>query len=131
MKEKNLLAITSVLSILLLTLHLTDDIVRGWFPRGIPDLVCVLATTLLLYGALVIAERPLGYLIMIVTGLTGAAMPVLHMKELGGEFAKGNGAFFFIWTVLAVGATGCLTVILAMRGMWSLRQGRRRESIAR
>ena len=131
MKEKNLLTIMSVLSLLLLTLHLADDIVRGWFPRGIPDLVCVLATTVLLYGSLVLAERRSGYFIMILTGLAAAAMPVFHMKELGGEFAKSSGAFFFIWTVLAVGTTGCLTVVLSLRGLWSLRQARLGERVAR
>ena len=35
MKENKMLFICSLLSLLLLTLHLTDDVVRGMFPPGI------------------------------------------------------------------------------------------------
>lgn len=130
MNEKRLLIIMSLLSILLLQVHVTDDAVRGWFPRGL-QLPGVLATAVMVYGTLVLAERRSGYFIMIVTGLFAVAMPYLHLKELGGEFAKSSGAFFFIWTVLAVGTTGCLTIILSMRGLWSLRRGQSNESVAR
>ena len=121
MKEKNLLIVVSLISIVLLQVHVTDDSVRGWFPRGL-QLAGVLATAVMLYGTLVLAERRSGYFIMLVTGLLAVAMPYLHLKELGGEFAKTSGAFFFIWTVLAVGTTGCLTVILSLRGLWNLRR---------
>lgn len=121
MKEKNLLTIASLISIVLLQVHVTDDAVRGWFPRGL-QLAGVLATAVMLYGTLMLAERRSGYFIMLVTGLLAVAMPYLHLKELGGEFIKSSGAFFFIWTVLAVGTTGCLTIILSLRGLWNLRR---------
>lgn len=121
MKEKDLLTIASLISIVLLQVHVTDDAVRGWFPRGL-QLPGVLTTTVMLYGTLLLAERRSGYFIMILTGLLAASMPYLHLKELGGEFVKSSGAFFFISTVLAVGATGCLTVILSLRGLWRIRK---------
>jgi hypothetical protein len=40
---------------------------------------------------------------------------------VGGEFAKSSGAFFFVWTLLALGVTGTFSVILSMYGLWSLR----------
>ena len=130
MKEKHLLTIVSLISIALLQVHIVDDSVRGWFPRGL-QLYGVLATAVLLYGTLMLAERRSGYVIMIITGLFGVAMPYLHLKELGGEFLKASGAFFFIWTVLVVGTTGCLTIILSLRGLWNLRRGQSSERVAR
>jgi hypothetical protein len=32
--------------------------------------------------------------------------------------AKSSGAFFFIWTLLALGVTALFSVILSMRGLW-------------
>jgi hypothetical protein len=32
--------------------------------------------------------------------------------------AKSSGAFFFIWTLLALGVTALFSVILSVRGLW-------------
>jgi hypothetical protein len=37
---------------------------------------------------------------------------------VGGAIAKSNGAFFFIWTLLALGVTALFSVILSVRGLW-------------
>jgi hypothetical protein len=37
---------------------------------------------------------------------------------VGGAIAKSNGAFFFIWTLLALGFTALFSVILSARGLW-------------
>jgi hypothetical protein len=57
MKQKDMLTIASLLSILLLLLHLTDDIIRGVSPAGPWTLIVVPAAALLLYGTLVLTER--------------------------------------------------------------------------
>ena len=41
MKQNLLLTITSLLSILFMTFHLTDDIVRGFEKGGVSDLTAV------------------------------------------------------------------------------------------
>ena len=76
MKDNVMLTVASLLSILLMTFHLTDDIVRG--------------------------------------------------MESGGNFAKSSGAFFFIWTLIALGVTALFSVILSVRGLWSRRSGQPR-----
>jgi hypothetical protein len=43
-------------------------------------------------------------------------------KGVGGEIAKSRGAFFFIWTIIALGVTALISVILSVRGLWSLRR---------
>lgn len=129
-KDKVTLTITSLLSILLFLFHLTDDIIRGIEPGGLSNLVGGgLILVVWLFGTLVLAERRSGYGIMLLGGLFAAVIPYLHMRGagVGGELARTSGAFFFVWTLLALGVTGPFSVILSLRGLWSLRSGQRRE----
>ena len=123
MKSNAILVVTSLLSILLLTLHVTDDIVRG-ISKAQSSNIALLVLTVLLYGTLVLGERRSGHVIMLLVGLLAAAMPVLHMRGVHyGEIAKSPGGFFFVWTLWALGGLGGVTVILSARGLWSLRRG--------
>ena len=127
MKPNVLLTITSLLSILLMTLHITDDIVRGISPARADNIGAVLIFVVWLVGTLVLAERRAGYVIMLLGGLFAAAMPVLHMRGAGyAAIAKSSGGFFFVWNLIVVGAIGILTIILSARAVWVLRSGRPR-----
>ena len=130
MKNNVTLTVASVLSILLMTFHLADDIVRGMEKGGASNLVAVPILVVWLYGALVLAGRRSGYVIILAGSLLGLAVPVIHMmgRGVGGNFAKSSGAFFFIWTILALGVTALFSVILSVRGLWSLRSGRPRRA---
>jgi hypothetical protein len=70
----------------------------------------------------VLAERRSGYVIMLLGSLLGLAASVLHMtgKSVGGEIAKSSGAFFFIWTIIALGVTALSSAILSVRGLFRL-----------
>ena len=126
MKEGTILVVTSLLSILLLTLHITDDIVRG-ISKAEPSNIPLIVLALLLYGTLILRERRLGYAAMLLVGLFAAAMPVIHMRGAHyPEIAKSAGGFFFVWTLWALGGLGGVTFILAARGLWSLQRGRQR-----
>src|SRR5712672_2804980 len=119
MKQNVMLTIASLLSILLLTLHITDDIVRG-ISKAEPSNIALAVLVVLLYGTLVLAERRLGYVIMLLVGLFAAAMPVIHMRGAHyGEIAKSTGGFFFVWTLWALGGLGGLTFILSARAVES------------
>jgi len=126
MKPPNrLLTITSLLSILLMSLHITDDIVRGLSPARSDNIGAVAIFVVWLLGTLPLAERVPGYIIMLLGGLFAAAMPVLHMR--GARYpsiATSDGGFFFVWTLIAVGVTGTFAVILAARALW-LRRSRK------
>lgn len=119
-KQTAILTTTSLLSILLLTLHITDDIVRG-ISKAEPSKTALLVLVVFLYGTLVLAERRSGHVIMLLVGVLAAAMPVMHM---GGvhypDIAKSPGGFFFVWTLWALGGLGGATVVLAARGLWNL-----------
>src|SRR5262245_53970232 len=120
--------ITSLLSILFMTFHLTDDIVRGMEPGALPDLAGgVLVLVVWLYGTLVLAERRSGYVTMFLGSLLGSIVPVIHMKGKGfGENAKTGGGFFFVFTLLALGVTAVFSLILSVRGLLGLRRGQPR-----
>src|SRR5260370_38190441 len=101
MKPNLMLTIASLLSILLLTLHITDDIVRG-ISKAESSNIALAVLVVLLYGTLVLAERRSGYVIMLLVGLLAAAMPVMHMRGAHyGEIAKSTGGLFLVLTPLA------------------------------
>src|SRR5262245_35018472 len=106
MKQNVVLTITSLLSILLMTLHLTDDIVRG-FERAVSSYFAVPVLVVWLYGTLVLAERRSGYVIILLGSLLGTLAPIIHFRGTGavarGEIAQSSGAFFFVWILIALG----------------------------
>lgn len=127
MKQNLLLTIASLLSILFLTLHMTDDIVRGMEPGGLANLLIVVPICVVwLYGTVELAGRRPGYAIILVASLFGLLVPVIHMKGKGVGVASGiaqsSGAFFFIWTMIAFGVTSLISVILSVGGLWSPRR---------
>lgn len=60
MKPDNTLTITSLLAIVLMTFHLTDDVVRGFEPGGLKNLIGVLILVVWLYATLVLAGQRSG-----------------------------------------------------------------------
>jgi|SRR5450432_1592710 hypothetical protein len=126
MKHNVMLTVASLLSILLLTLHVTDDIVRG-ISKAEPSNIALAVLVVMLYGTLVLAERRLGNVITLFVGFFAAGMPVIHMRGTHyPEIARSTGGFFFVWTLWALGALGGFTFILSLRGLWSLRRSQPR-----
>src|ERR1044072_5202291 len=112
MKHNTMLTVTSLLSILFLTLHITDDIVRG-ISKAESSNTALLVLAVFLYGTLVLPERRSGHVIILLSGWIQAPLPVMHMRGAHyGEIAKSAGGFFFVWTLWALGGLGGFTVIL-------------------
>jgi hypothetical protein len=130
MKQNLLLTIATLLSVLFMTLHLADDIVRGMEPGGLSSLIIVPIVVVLLYGTAVLGEGRSGYVIILLVSLLLLVVPVIHMKGKGVGVASGiadsSGGFFFVWTLIALGVTALLSAILSVRGLWSLRRGQPR-----
>ncbi len=128
MKHNIMLTIASLLSILFFSFHHANDVVRGMAPGGLSNLVPVIFLVAWLYGTtLVLTERRSGYAIIFVLSLLGLGIPVLHMTGsglIGGDIANTSGAFFFVWTLVALGVTALFSVILSARGLWSLKWGK-------
>jgi len=133
MRESLMLTIASFLSILFMTLHLTGDTIRaraGTPEAGGSTVVAVPVLVVWLYGTLVLAERRSGYVIMLVGSLLALVVPVIHVIGAEGIFrgqiARSSPAFLFVWTLHALGVTGMFSLILSVRGLWSLRRGQLR-----
>lgn len=131
MKNNVMLTITSLLLILFLTFHLAGDIVYGFEPGGLANLVGgVLITVVWLCGTLMLSERRSGYIIMLLGSLLAMFVPYVHMKGKGvglaSRMAGTSGHFFFVWTLIAIGMLGLFSAILAARGLWSLPWRRQR-----
>jgi hypothetical protein len=123
MKRDRLLTIVSLLSILLVMPHVTDDIVRGLSRPATNNIFAVVIFAVWLVGTLVLTERPSGYVIMLLGGLFSAAMPVLHMMGRSyAAIARSSGGFFFVWTLLAVDTTGTFAIILSALALWKRRR---------
>ena len=124
MKQTAILTTTSLLSILFMTFHLTDDILFKMARPGLVNLFAVLIFVVWLYGTLALAERRAGYIIIFLGSLLGLVVPIVHMKGaggvVGGEIGKSSEAFFFVWTLLALGVTAMFSVVLSARALWSL-----------
>ena len=130
MKHNLMLTISSLLLILLLMFHLTDDIRIGLAPPGLSNLTAIAILVVWLYGTLALAGRRSGYIIMLIGSVLGVGIPIIHMRGpngmLGPHLTKSGGVFFFIWTLLAIGAVSVFCAILSARGLWSLRSGQAR-----
>ena len=130
MKHNIALTVSSLLSIVFVTLHFADDIVRGMGNGGVSSLIIVPILVIWLYGTLELSERRSGYVIMLLGSVLGAVVPVVHFRGTGGvaagEIAKSSGSLFFVWTQIALGVTAVFSVVLSVRRLWTLRRGQPR-----
>lgn len=126
MKHNVTLRITSLLSIILFGLHWVDEIARGLEKGTIQGLGGIAILVVYLYGTLALSDRRSGYIIMLVGGIFGLGVLVLHMQGLGivgRRIANTSGIFFWVLTLIALGVTSTFSAILAARGLWSMRRG--------
>jgi hypothetical protein len=126
MKQKDMLTIASLLSLLFLLFHLADDLVRGISPVGPWTLIVVPVAAVLLYGTLVLTERRSGYIITFIVGIAAVGMPVLHLRGTGTFNITKPGTFFFLFTLFALGVLGVFGMILSVRGLLDPHWGQNR-----
>src|SRR5215472_14197720 len=135
MKQTAMLTTASLLSILFMTFHMTGDILFRMTPPGLVNLLVVFIFVVQLYGTLVLGGRRAGYIIIFFASILGLVVPIVHMKGtrgvLGGDIGNSSQAFLFVWTLLALGITATLSIILSASALLSLPWRRsRRASIA-
>ena len=126
MKNDVLLIVSSLLSILLVSVHVIHDVALGIDEGGLSLLNLVVVLVLWLWGTLVLAGRRSGYVIVLVLSLLAAGVPALHMSGRSGITAgieESGEAFLFGWTLIALAMSAIFSVLLAARGLWSLRRG--------
>src|SRR5690349_20114837 len=100
--KPNLLTIVSLLSIILMPFHIGGDI-RLALDDGGPGVVFIVVPILVVLacGALLLAERRSGHVIMLFGGLAALAMPILHRHNgFTPAVATAPGGVFFVWTLV-------------------------------
>ena len=118
MKQNRLLIGITLASVVLLALHISQDIIFGFDRAGLNHLVGVGILLVITCGALLLPDRRLGQVIMLLGGVMAAGMLPLHMRNgLRPEFLEKSGALLFIWTVYVLGVMGFLSIILAVRAL--------------
>ena len=114
MTHKHMLVGSSLLSVLLLSFHLTQDALHaryGTVPAGPGNLVAILILIVLLVGPALLAERRSGQLIMAFLAIFAIGMPALHFTGQA-DLHKYSGAFFFVWCLMALGVNGFFSALL-------------------
>ena len=127
MKHDTALTVTSLLAVLLLSLHLASDVVLGKDEFDRSMMIGVLLLAVWLYGALALRGRMAGYVVQLLFSALATGIPWLHMPAAGlsPEFVRRPGVFLFVWALLALGAAGMVVFALSVQGIWGLRRGRR------
>jgi hypothetical protein len=124
MKPNVLLVVTSLLSILLMSFHIAEDIVLGFAGGGLTNLIGIGILVVYLCGTLLGSDRRSGLTILLVGSLLAAAIPIIHMMGAGVGVKRSAGAFFFVWTLYALGVSGTFGIILSARSLWRARAAR-------
>ena len=129
MNPNRTLTITSLIMITLVMAHLAQDIAYGYEPGNISNLIAVPIAVVWLCGTLVLAGRRSGYIIILLFSLFSLVVPLVHSQGKGfglaSRMAYTSGHFFFVFSLLAIGVLGIFSVILCVRGLWSLPWRRR------
>jgi hypothetical protein len=121
--KHNTLTVASLLTIILIPFHVGQDVALG-LDRGGSGFVFIVVPILLVIacGIFLLSERRSGLIIMLLGGVAALAMPIIHRNNAFTEaIAKSPGGLFFMWTLMALGVTGGLAIILSARGLWRLR----------
>ena len=108
---------TSLLAILFMTLHMTDDVIRGENAQGgWAAIVVVLILVVWLYALVRLTERKAGYIIGLVVSVFVSIPPVLHLTGVAdatlAEILAASGPFF-VWVVVALGVTAISSLIFS------------------
>ena len=122
MKHRTTLMITSLLAVLLFSLHWADEISRG-MERG--DLSSVGGIGILVVwasAALLLPDRLLGLVILLLASILGTGVPILHMSGagfVGGRIPVNSpGVFFWVWVNLALAPISATAMFLSAYGLW-------------
>jgi hypothetical protein len=126
-KPNALLAGTTLVTALFLTLHVADDIARGMDSIGLHTLTAILVLGLWLYGSLILNGRALGYVLQLLLAILGIGVVVIHLKGRHmGQVAVSNGGVLFVWTLFVIGTASFMSMLLCVHGLLTLRKAQPR-----
>lgn len=117
-ESTSLLTRSSLLGMLLMSVHHAQDVARGLAPPNLENLVAVGFLVGWGYAALIIPARQAGRIVILVASILAIGMATVHMAGSGIAVSDATGAsFFFAWTAVVLCASGTFTAILAARAL--------------
>lgn len=123
MKRNVTLTITSLLSILFFSLHWADEVARGLEPGTVSASGGLLILAVWLSATLSFQDRRFGLVLILLGAILASGVPILHMQGKGmveGRYGQGSVMFFWVWTNIALGASGMISAVLAAQELWRL-----------
>jgi len=118
MQPRVMLTVSSLLSVVLFSLHWADEMARGLAPGTLAAAGGMVILLVWLSATLVFADRRWGLVLVLLGALLASAVPLLHMSGRGlvlGRYANGEAMFFWVWVNIGMGASGMLSAVLALR----------------
>ena len=123
------LTVTSLLTILFLTFHLSDEITRGMEQGRLNMVIPIFVLAAWAYGAVALAGRRSGYIIMLLGAIIGTGVPILHMSGAAGlvssRIANSRAAFFWVWQNFTLCVISAFSLMLAVRELWRFKRENR------
>jgi hypothetical protein len=120
------LTVLTVLSVVLMSIHISDDMARGFDSVGVQNVFGIVILGAWAYGALALQGRRSGYILQLLGGVFGVGVLVLHLNGKGlPTLVRSSGGLFYYWVLLTLGTTSFLALVLSVQGLWSLRRGAR------
>ena len=118
----------SVLSTTLFAVHWIDEVARGLEPGTPNALGGIVILVVWLYAAVVLGDTLPGYLLMLLGGILGVGVLVLHMQGtmglVGRRIANTPGVFLWVGTLISLGVTSAMSAILSLHALWHWRRRR-------
>jgi hypothetical protein len=122
MKRSEILTVTSVVSMVLLTVHVADDIAHGFDTAGLVNFIAIVVMAGFLYATLILRERLAGRMVALLVAILALGMPVIHLRSTHiNDVAQASGGIFFIWTLWALGILGLFNAVLAVQELTTRR----------
>ncbi len=123
-KPDNAVIVMALIIVLLLTIHLTQDVIYGYEPAALSTLIGVPFAGVWLYATLALSGRRSSYMLLVLGSLVAAIVPTIHMSGRGvrAEVVQSGGGLFFIWTLIALATSASVSSLLSIQGFWRLKR---------
>ncbi len=122
-QNDRLLSVCSLLTILLFSIHMSDDVVRGYEPRGLSNLSGLAIMAVWLSATLLLIGRRVGYLAILLGSLLCCLFPIAHLRGAGVTSVVATpGGHLFVWILFAIGVLAPCTAALAVLCLWRTRR---------
>jgi hypothetical protein len=121
MNDRVTLTVSSLVSIVLFSLHWADEVARGLEPGTLSAAGGLVILAVWLCALLVFRENRWGLVLVLLGSMLASGVPILHMTGRGlvlGRYGTGSVMLFWVWTNIALGASGMLSVVLSARALW-------------